>query len=953
MPTTAAATGPLYSDDIPFDAEDPSAEGSIASIDASAQGVSSGAGVLTSMLSWLGGALRRGEAMLAGVRSAPAYDPKLERPERFDAVALHDTLVKYRARYARQLSGAGLLLKTGREVPPCAFEALESSGRFGVVPTGPSFTVRDHPSMQAACQAMVLGINGQWDGAPSAQVAWLVNATLVRAALTMTPFLKSPPRVEFAGGACQLHFRHDGETASVPVKELSSPLSLHREARFAIEGLWSVRLFSAAEEVRGEFMAALKAQGIPPDKLMEMTLPLIQAVGAHKTMMRLRHSSAAFIDIRAIADTCAQVVQALDREAIRNALRHGNVGLSWRSFNAHLDPALKREIAAAEPHGALAYAHYQPSVLLTLSRLLTDPKAILTNDWNSGLSPVHDEGLIAAFSSCMARSLRDHLEPASAAALARLSPRYLSVLILGVDERDTVATLFWRHHPSATPAEMDETAGRAGRRLACALNACLANENPTSMPWSRVVSCPTAYELLLSDEPDERAIKGLETLVRCANSMRSRGHKLSEGLRLLPSAQELMDAPASDPVGSLLNLYGTVSGKGWAAAGRSALLLVRDFARECGDVRTRASNEGGGATEIRWQPKLGAVWRPPLNMENDHCAGFRLGWRIPGRRVGGWAVMDVVARTGSSQSNEDAQRLETNSYSLQIRGAGTPEKVEGLVLELHIPENARFQSVMDRPERSDKYLALGLQDISGCGIASGHMRVPQGKQARPAAPDGAQEHVNNLMASVAARMADAMARHPFDAAGLMPAVARYLWSGGKLADNQVLRPLGTAAAFRLARASVGADNPHGVGLACRYARRADARSSSGVSLLDLALESSDLQAAQGALEGLRKNGELAKSPERLAALVQASIGKLIERHPKLIPLAMECGVRGDEAFMRAWEALHPKRRTAEMEAQIHLARMREHIDATAACAARPADGAEIVDATPRRRARAV
>jgi len=171
-----------------------------------------------------------------------------------------------------------------------------------------------------------------------------------------------------------------------------------------------------------------------------------------------------------------------------------------------------------------------------------------------------------------------------------------------------------------------------------------------------------------------------------------------------------------------------------------------------------------------------------------------------------------------------------------------------------------------------------------------------------------------------------LASHPYQCAAAFPAVANFLWTGGRLVDHQVLKPIGTASSFKMVRACVGSDNAHGIALLCKFALRADARSANGSSLLDLALDSKRHQCGQAALMGLGKNSRLAGTPGGMASLVQASFGKLVERHPELIPLALEYGARADRTVLAAWEALHPIRRAPGLEAAINAALMNNVID---------------------------
>ena len=122
----------------------------------------------------------------------------------------------------------------------------------------------------------------------------------------------------------------------------------------------------------------------------------------------------------------------------------------------------------------------------------------------------------------------------------------------------------------------------------------------------------------------------------------------------------------------------------------------------------------------------------------------------------------------------------------------------------------------------------------------------------------------------------------------------------------------------------------------------------------MALDSTDYRVAQGALGGLRKNSRLGQEPGSLAGLVQASFGKLIERHPELVPLALKLGAKADEAALLAWSHLHPLRRSPHLDASINEAVMRgviERDDVARTAAPRPEPSTSQPHAATRQRRR--
>ena len=107
---------------------------------------------------------------------------------------------------------------------------------------------------------------------------------------------------------------------------------------------------------------------------------------------------------------------------------------------------------------------------------------------------------------------------------------------------------------------------------------------------------------------------------------------------------------------------------------------------------------------------------------------------------------------------------------------------------------------------------------------------------------------------------------------------------------------------------------------------------------------------KAALQGLVANAALKQRPDRLAELVQVSLGKLVERHPDLLPMAVELGATVGAEVMLAWQALHPKRQSPEAQAALNEALMRATIARARAESAANDVAAQTASApSPRRR----
>jgi hypothetical protein len=925
-----------------------------ATIDGATDGVSSGHGMLASMMSWVRGTVARALPghLIGGVRGAllPKVDPKaVTGPGNFDPVVLMNALQAYNKRYGAMLRGKGLLLRLGQWMPPAAFPATADSSVGGAVDTS-SYHADDFEDANAAIAA----IGAQRLAQPlTNQFNWLVNAILVRAAVEMAPFVYATPRFELDSttGKATLAFDHAGETTYVNVDRDSSPLSLHRNVRSVIQGIWRATLTQQMTVVASEFMTAMRGQRLSKPVLDALEREVGDALKDHKPLAKMRGSSAAFISISKVFEACATEMAKFDRAAARNALRHGSTGLNWRNYLVHVNPSHQAEIAAAEPLGALAYASYTPALL----KAVHDVNLHNTSGFLGSGGPASAE-FSGALTQTFLAALRDNVNDDTRQAFAMLTPRYLCVLACGHHSIHSFERHLHTHGLSAEPDGGFAIAAAAGRRLAGALNQVMAQTpaGKPALPWSRVMTSRSLYELLVSDETDERATSALATLIGYANHMRAKGGKASDVTWHLPSPEDVLSAPAGNAIASLVPVWQSQDTIGQTHASKAALNVVRDLFAGVEPVQTRPSTDGVKPSRpLKWNPLLASV-RPAYAHENDMQSGVRLAMRHGAAQKSLCSVMEVYARTSKAFSETRQMRVTDESFAFAVRGEGTPESVAPLVLEVRIPDESRLRQLSGRRTKLEGWVELSMGDISGSDMKDVYIASRVADADRPFLP-AMKRHVAAALPIWVDRVHDMLERQPFQAASVFPAVASFLWCGGKLADKQKLRPLGAGTAFKLARACLGADNPHGMGLICRYAARPSQRSSTGASLLDLALDSSEPRVAKGALEGLKKNAELVKDAGELADLVQASLGKLIERHPQLLPFALSMGARMDDAAQLTWSHLHPQRRTPELDASVNEALMREVIArrdaeaALAAAAAAPAPESETVAPTRLRR----
>ena len=118
------------------------------------------------------------------------------------------------------------------------------------------------------------------------------------------------------------------------------------------------------------------------------------------------------------------------------------------------------------------------------------------------------------------------------------------------------------------------------------------------------------------------------------------------------------------------------------------------------------------------------------------------------------------------------------------------------------------------------------------------------------------------------------------------------------------------------------------GIAPLLSRMKDVESKlGGLSILDIALESSKSRFPDLTIRALAQHPQFKSSPERFSDFLCQSSGKLIERHPCLLPLATQHGMRIDDMAKMAWNALHPIRQTPVAVAVIKADAMSKHIEA--------------------------
>lgn len=158
-----------------------------------------------------------------------------------------------------------------------------------------------------------------------------------------------------------------------------------------------------------------------------------------------------------------------------------------------------------------------------------------------------------------------------------------------------------------------------------------------------------------------------------------------------------------------------------------------------------------------------------------------------------------------------------------------------------------------------------------------------------------------------------------DACGIIPGLGSYRDAAPatSLPAEPAGRPLPKADVLRLARQALLLNRPDSLERLVAGARDPLVRTAAGTSVLDLALEFSGEAAGRHVLKALNHRLSQPASgviAERAREYVQASMGKLVERHPGLLPLAAEFDINLCESARQAWESLHGTLKLPELQA---------------------------------------
>ena len=890
--------------------------------------VSSGRGILSSMMTWIRGVttgaadVRAATTLsltaglppkIASNKSAPFRPmPSTDAAGKFDSAELMRGIRAYHELHKARLYGDGLVIGLDTELPPPAFPSVAKLPGFTGALDTLSFLASDYHDIDAAHQAIsdaqAKGINDIGTRSPR-QIAWLINAACVRGALAMAPFAEGEPEfvvdpadvsIDERTVRAKFHSVVDGKphVHDMAFGRMDNPMALGRGARAHIGSVCEYNFEAAANAVCEEFAKSFIKGARLTYGNHESTNPFDSSVQRSATFGLLKRSYVAFSNLPGVVRADKAFLPTLDRQAITDALRHSSSGFSLIAYLAHTDEDLKRDVATHRALGALALAHYSPTSLraLTAAHCPNGTKA--------------DGSQAAAFM----RAFASRLGPAAQAALSAASPRYLSGLVLGSGKQ----------MPLTSMHAMSETDGMteiAGGRLGSALNQLIESwPGASKLPWAAVFSTEVAADLLSDGASDEGSIRGLVTLFEVANALRSKGAGHGE-LGKLPEAAYLLAAPDSNRVGSILQVIDRTPGNQVSLANRAMVSLV--------DELFRTLPAATSTSDVPYQElSTSMTWSPVMVAQI-------------GAQYGDPAGQMTVALRGSGGGKNAWARVTLVSTS-------QPDDAGNAQLAFHVNAgNNVFTPLYDAKRKP----AFNSDEMNLRVMSGPTMRYPTLREVKPCAaqplPADLQAngaHVGAIRRAWTTHLATLTRSHPIQMASLFEPIAASLMTAGAL-TLAAIPPFGKKDAFRLARVCLARANACGMQLIVAHAMNPMARTAAGISLLDLALEAKSSSLAAAALAGLAAHPVLVNEPQLLTDLVQSSLGKLVERHPELLEVAVAHGAVMDEAATLAWAALHPTRISNEAQAAMTAAAMRGAITAAAGQEAPAADS----DPTPRRR----
>lgn len=841
------------------------------------RGVSTGRGILGRMLDWLKPA-GNGSANVAPIEAFDSGDS-------FDPVAFQDYLRKFQRQYGHLMEGRGLILGAGQAAPPTAFQFLKGASEGLAVVGGLSLDLDDYAD-RAVPYELRQNHGIRIDAIAPAQFAWIANVALVRTAVRMAPYACSKPTLSWGSGgrfpALQFDAALDQEARIAPLASADNPLAMRAGIEASLGAWWQHAVRMELKRLEEELAVAMVEIGWAKGEA-ERIVDLMQDVLVHGPIVRsARRLHLHLANLTHISELVRTTVSGFDRTAIRHVARHGTGRLCWQNLYTHLDPELQLDIERHRSLGSLAVAKYLPATLVKLQE-----------GHREGSMPIPYTG---EFSAAFASAFDQQLGARARSELNERSPRYLGAMIYGHHRLRSLEATLLDEGGDTSPA----AAARCGMRLGLAFERLVFESTAkTAAPWSTALCSPNLYDILKADISDEQSVEAATRFLKLVNAWRAQG-ELRWKVDSAPQCADILLAPAANPVDALVAMHGPRETPAAASSKRMAATLARDL---LGSTIETASPNGDGS-KVTWRLAYVQVGDDQAFAPESELS---LVFATPdGRHVGVDVNFEPAVDRWLKGTSDVWKSFETD-FGLSILTR----------LDASIPLT-RLKEARLSPSAAPRSKVRVLRHTP---VGKPTLKQPSVHGA-PTIGSDASAAIEQLLTAVGHRLSGSVNKAPLHVAALVPKVAAFL---AQVEHRDAMRIASGVQTLRLAKVCLHQFNAVALELMLAGTARPAVRSEAGHSVLDIALESIDSALGEAAMRGLSRNAEMQKDG-RLAALLDASIGKLVERHPGLLPLATSLGARLSEEATASWNALHPNRKSPEAAAAVLEGQMRDCID---------------------------
>lgn len=957
-----------------------------------------GSGLLQRMLSWVGASKH---AVPSGADAAPSVPPVAARQDllsELDVASLSDAtgsarefdpkafmrqcIAFYETHRAEWFEGGGLVVSSARRPPQMdmvairrAFELAEEVGR-----TDPAA------------------------GDRYLQGAHLYQATLLRAAALMAPFVFGAPQVKpqrtSSGRLTQFvielvipsqlelpDYVPRVQTVVLDPEEhvyVSWP-AFHRKLMSCWASSWNSALyaspaFGSTHGVRGEYAAATqqRTHGAPDGPLETILSELRTQYGTGRQVLdtAAQLPVAIFTDLRAMGAAVCVLAKAIEPAVVSIAMSHHRYGYQARTYGLFELPEVRNSILSAreEAAGALAVFNYGDRAI---QAILGDDGEIASDSASRNL----------ATSKAFLSGMRSALSPAAEAVLAKSSPRF-----------------FFHVLPKAGSSE--SAALRTGRALGFLTSAHVALLERAGMPAAllpHTIIANPMFARLAGDEPIDPSASAGDQLAALeqnaghlakltAAAAMSRRHGAKGPFRVNGRGEAVFgdvrvgwqDLAAVPSPEALL---------GAEKASRLRAVNVASHARLIGAAMLRHADAGKKPVFSTTVPSAVSSVPKTLNWEivrvslatdatrtKESPRGHReslvtvtlrdprvpAAWATVHLNVGSMAESPATQEAVASGSGVEVLRLGRQGESAVSVFVGFTERPRDPLLPL-LPQ-----------AESNDFGARGVPDLDDPAFSpagSAMVRAPFAERpgrASEASVQQVREHLAPLRGRMVQVLGAALRKNP---AYLFVVLPRCLEDDAVTAEMRSalqggIKPISGDTAARLLRGLTtpyAPDELYRAGALIGERTRSPLwRSPSGRTLLDIAAESSldRPPLVQGLLAGLGNNPAL-QSPEGrllLKALVQSAMTPIAERCPLALPDAVRAGGEVDPVTRAAYDALLPMRVNDDVRASVLHSEMRQRISVALAERNATADAesgtphvaapAQTADVAPARRRRA-